>query len=674
MSGRGRRLVAATVVGLVVVLYVASVALSAANRDLHSTLPDFGVVAFAAVGGLVVLRRPENPTGPLLCAVGLSLTLMSAATEYAMRALVIAPGSLPSGPIAAYLVMWLPLVAVGSLVGVLPQVFPTGRALSPRWRLGIWAAWAYIVIGSVGNALDVETVEGLGDYQNPYAVKALTPYVGPLLVLSAIGLVVSVLCGLVTLALRWRRAVDDERQQLKWFAAGVLPLLVPVFLHETFTRFSELAIGALLPLVPVAFGVAILRYRLYDLDIVLNRTIVYTVLSGLIALLYVGLVLGAQLVIGVDRGLTTQAVATVVAAAAFQPARTYVQRTVDTLFYGDRYRPYEALSRLGVLLEHSPVPETVLPGVVESVAVGLRLPYAAVELREGDGWVTAAAHGEPVRETETFPMVYQDEEIGHLIVGRRRAAGTAGTRVAPGFGVADRRLLADLARQAGVAAHAVQLTLALQRSRAALVTAREEERRRLRRDLHDGLGPALAGVILGLHAAGANVRKAPDRALDQLTGLSAQVEDAVRDIRRLVYGLRPPALDELGLALAIRREAARLEGGVDGLAIAVEVPDDGLGTLPAAVEAAAYRIVSEALTNVTRHSRARACAVRLVRDDGRGLSVEVRDDGQGLDGRPAGVGLTAMRERAAELGGSFRIESLGPGTRVLAHLPILESA
>lgn len=163
----------------------------------------------------------------------------------------------------------------------------------------------------------------------------------------------------------------------------------------------------------------------------------------------------------------------------------------------------------------------------------------------------------------------------------------------------------------------------------------------------------------------------PDRAVEQVTALTGQVEEAVRDIRRLVYGLRPPALDELGLAQAIRREAARLEGGAGGLAIAVDVPAEGLGALPAAVEAAAYRIVTEALTNVSRHARASTCAVRLSR--GPSLEVEVLDDGLGLDGQPSGVGLTAMRERAAELGGTCRIESLAAGTRVLARLPIMES-
>lgn len=664
MSQRGRRMVAWLVVGVTTALYAAAVWLSALNRDLHSSLSSVGLLGFAVVGGLILVRRPENRTGWLLCGVGLSMVALGASTEYATRALITAPGSLPAGPVAAYLVMWCPLVGIGLLVCLLPQVFPDGRALSRRWRPGIWAAWVYMVVGTLANVLDPQVVEGVGNYQNPYPARALAPYLGPFLALSGIGLGVSVLAGLVTLVLRWRRAAGDERQQLKWFAAGVAPLLVPVFLHETFTRFSEVAFGVLLPLVPVAFGVAILRYRLYDLDIVLNRAIVYTVLSGLIALVYLGLVAFAQLVVGVDRGLVTQVVATVVAAATFQPARGRIQHAVDTLFYGDRSRPYEALSRLGVLLEHAPVPETVLPGVVESVATALRLPYAAIALREGDEWVTAAAHGEPVRDTEKFPMVYQDEAIGYLTVGRRTVGGD--------FGHADRRLLADLARQAGVAAHGVQLTLALQRSRAALVTAREEERRRLRRDLHDGLGPALAGVTLGLHAAGQNVRRAPDRAVEQLAQLAGQVEEAVRDIRRLVYGLRPPALDELGLAQAIRREAARLEGGEAGLAIAVDLPDDGLGALPAAVEAAAYRIITEALTNVSRHARARTCAVRLRR--GPSLEVEVLDDGLGLSGQPSGVGLTAMRERAAELGGTCRIESLAPGTRILARLPIMESA
>jgi signal transduction histidine kinase len=668
MSRIVRTATGVAVVALAVMLFLAAVALSGFNHDTGNVLSGVGIVAFAVVGAVIVIKRPDNRVGPLLCVVGLVAAVLRAANEYALRALIVAPGSLPGGRVAAYVMMWCPLILIGLVVGLLPQVFPDGRVLSRRVRFGVWAAWGYVILGAVGNALDDEVVEGLGNYRNPYPVAALQPYVGPVVAAAAVCLGIAVLTGVVTIVLRWRRSAGDERQQLKWFVAGVLPLIVPVVLHDPFTTFSEVAFALLLPLVPAAFGVAILRYRLYDLDVVLNRALVYAVLTALIAGLYLSVVTLVETGVGADRGRWVQVVATVVAAAVFQPARSAIQRAVDRLFYGDRSRPYDAIARLGLILERAPVPETVLPGIVESVAAALRLPYVAIDLREGDEWIGAAAHGMPVGDTEEFAMVYQDGVAGRLIVGRR-----GGQK----FGHADRRLLADLARQAGVAAHGVQLTLALQRSRAALVTAREEERRRLRRDLHDGLGPALAGVTLGLHAAEAHVRNDPDRAVAQLQNLAEQVEESVRDIRRLVYGLRPPALDELGLSRAIQREAGRLES--DGLVIAVDVPSHGLGRLPAAVEAAAYRIVTEALTNVSRHAGATTCWIHLVREPAgyardQALEVEVRDNGCGLDGRPAGVGLAAMRERADELGGSCLIESLMPGTRVVARLPILEAA
>ena len=668
MSRRVSAATAVAAIGFAVVLFLAAVALSSFNHDTGNALRNVGIVTFAVVGAVIVVRRPDNRVGPLLCMVGVVAAVLGVANEYAMRALIVAPGSLPGGRAAAYVMMWCPLILVGLVVGLLPQVFPDGRVLSRGFRFGIWAAWAYVILGSVGNALDDEVVEGLGGFRNPYPVAAVQPYLGPVIAAAAVCLGIAVLTGVVTIVLRWRRSAGDERQQLKWFVAGVAPLIVPVVLHDSFNTFSEVALAVLLPLVPAAFGVAILRYRLYELDVVLNRALVYSVLTVLIAGLYLSMVTLVETVVGGDRGRWAQVLATVVAAALFQPARSAIQRAVDRLFYGDRSRPYDAIARLGLILERAPVPETVLPGIVESVAAALRLPYVAIDLREGDEWIGAAAHGTFIDHTEEFPMVYQDGVAGRLIVGRR-----GGQK----FGDADRRLLADLARQAGVAAHGVQLTLALQRSRAALVTAREEERRRLRRDLHDGLGPALAGVTLGLHAAETHVRHDPDRAVTQLRNLAEQVEESVRDIRRLVYGLRPPALDELGLSRAIQREAGRLES--DGLAIVVDVSSHGLGRLPAAVEAAAYRIITEALTNVSRHAGATTCRIRLARDPDRdatdqALEVEVRDNGCGLDGRPAGVGLTAMRERATELGGTCLVESLTPGTRVVARLPILEAA
>ena len=233
----------------------------------------------------------------------------------------------------------------------------------------------------------------------------------------------------------------------------------------------------------------------------------------------------------------------------------------------------------------------------------------------------------------------------------------------------DERLLVNLAWQVAPAAHAVALRAALEASRAALVTAREEERRRLRRDLHDGLGPALAGLTLGLDTACA-MAAGRGELQDFLTRLKADTQRAVTDIRRIVYGLRPPALDELGLAGALREEAARRERQAPGRTVVLHLPGHGLAGLPAAVEVAAYRIITEALANVLRHARAHYCQIHI--QQGPDLRLQVCDDGAGLpDGWRAGVGITAMRERAAELGGELAIGPAGPhGTRITARLPL----
>jgi len=235
----------------------------------------------------------------------------------------------------------------------------------------------------------------------------------------------------------------------------------------------------------------------------------------------------------------------------------------------------------------------------------------------------------------------------------------------------DRQLLADLGRQVGVAAHAVQATLALQRSRADLITAREEERRRLRRDLHEGLGPTLAGVTLGLGAARAQLRSAPDEADALLATLVGQAEQAIADIRKVVYGLRPPALDEFGLARALQLQAQQLATTAPALSVDVEISGEATARLPAAVEVAAFRIVSEALSNVVRHADATTCSVQLSLNGA--LEITVRDDGRGLPAdHRAGVGVTGMRERAHELGGQLTVASnAGRGTVVHARLPIV---
>ena len=299
-----------------------------------------------------------------------------------------------------------------------------------------------------------------------------------------------------------------------------------------------------------------------------------------------------------------------------------------------------------------------------AVTDALRVPYAAVELLDDTGWSIVAEHGRPAGTVEEFPMTYQAERVGRLLVSPRSPSQPLDT--------SDRRLLVDLARHVGVAAHAVRASQALQRSRVALVSAREEERRRLRRDLHEGLGPTLAGVTLGLHAAHSHVTSAPEEATKLLETLERHVEQAVADVRRVVYGLRPPALDEFGLLRALQLQASQLEATAPGLKVALDLPEHTAGQLPAAVEVAAYRIACEALTNVVRHAHATACTVHLHLDDA--LQVEIVDDGDGLplDHR-AGVGILGMRERAEELGGQLTITSDQSGTTVRAHLPVPEA-
>ena len=327
--------------------------------------------------------------------------------------------------------------------------------------------------------------------------------------------------------------------------------------------------------------------------------------------------------------------------------------------YGERDEPYGVISRLGQQLAAALAPEAVLPTIVQTVQETLKLPYVAIALQQDGEFAVVAAAGAPTDGTHHWPLAYQNETAGHLIVAPR-TSGEA-------FGPADRRLLDDLARQAGVAVHAVRLTADLRRARARLVTAQEEERRRLRRDLHDGLGPQLASQPLTIDAVCKVLAHDPATALELLQDLKAQSLAAMTDIRRLVYDLRPPALDDLGLVATLREQTRRYEHL--GVRFTIEVPER-LPALPAAVEVAAFRIVQEALTNVARHAQAQSCSVRLAIEDV--LSIEICDDGRGLPSdRRAGVGLSSMRERTEELGGRCMIEArAGGGTCVRAWLPL----
>jgi signal transduction histidine kinase len=406
--------------------------------------------------------------------------------------------------------------------------------------------------------------------------------------------------------------------------------------------------------------------RAWRADRILNRSIVYGTLSGGIILTYAASVILLRALLPGETPYAVALLSTGAGALVALPLRDRLQRIVNRLMYGDRDDPYRAIARLGKQLETSIGSEDVLEVIVGTVAQALRLPYAAIELTAAKDEPLAAVHGTRPTDTETLlrlPLVYRGDAIGHLLLAPR-SLGEA-------FGDADLRLLGDLARQAGPAVQAVRLTADLRRSRERLVTALEEERRRLQRDLHDGLGPTLAGALMKMEAARTRLDGSPGEA-DRLLGeLASDTRRTIDEVRRLTYDLRPPALDQLGLVGALRERAAEFStASAEALEIDIEAPTD-LPPLPAAVEVAAYRIGLEALTNVARHSGARRATLRLAAADGT-LDVEVVDDGRGIDAHGhSGVGHRSMRERAEELGGWVELgRGVRKGTRVHARLPL----
>ncbi len=489
---------------------------------------------------------------------------------------------------------------------------------------------------------------------------------------------------------RYRRvSTPEERQQTKWVVFGAIIALLgflllaflPLALSQLIFSGQPLSllpyvfvvtnIYLLLLLIPLSIAVAILRYRLWDIDIIINRTLVYGTMTVSVIGIYVLVVGYLGVLFRTSGNLLISLIATGLVAVLFQPLRGWLQAGVNRLMYGQRDEPYTVITRMSQRLEVTLAPDAILPTIVETVASALKLPAAVIEFAREGTFEPIASYGKPVGEMVVLPLNYQGETIGQL----RLAPRTPGEAFTP----ADRRLLDELARHAGLAAHAVRLTTDLQRSRERIVTAREEERRRLRRDLHDGLGATLAALHLQAGAIRTLMRHDLNAAEMEILDLQAEIRATVTDIRRLVYALRPPTLDELGLVEAIRQHAAQHETpgmteGVsgehdEGLRIVVEAPEQ-LPTIPAAVEIAAYRIVQEALTNVVRHAHAHACTIRLAFTAM--LQIEVIDDGVGLPTvHSSGVGLFSLHERAAELGGSCVVEPApGRGTRVLALLPL----
>ncbi|MEU1722707.1 GAF domain-containing sensor histidine kinase [Actinomadura sp. ATCC 39365] len=611
-------------------------------------------VSVPVVGAAMARSQPRNPVGWILVASGVGFPL--ACTGYLLaEAAYTAGADVPFAAWAGWLDgwPWVPALGLVPTLGLL--LFPDGRPPSPRWRPFLWLCCAQAIMLFLGLLLS-PTLSDFPEHDNPTGLAGEwgTAAAG----LSAVIALMAPLSTVAAWSVHRRRARTTDPRQLAalnlvqpaaWLLAaawwGCIALIS--FGGESIDA-TPAEVSGMLALAGTAW-VAIRRYGLFDGRRVLSATMAYGLLTVLVFTVYLG-------VAAVVRLLTSEAVsealAVVAATLVALPLRDVLQRAVNRIVYGYRDDPAGALVQLSRRLEAAALPEEVLPSVARTVQAALRVPYVEVRLGQNVRACAGDPSGDPPEE---FPLVFAGETVGTLAVAGRDPGGA--------FTPGERRLLSGLAGQIAAAGHAVSLTADLLRSRERLVSALEEERRRLRRDLHDGLGPALAGTVLGLQRARSRLATDADAVAGQLNELTAQVQEAVAEIRRLVYGLRPPALDELGLIGALREQARTLGPFV------VEGPQEE-PVLPAAVEVAAYRIALEAMTNAARHAHAGRGTVRI--SAGTALHLEINDDGIGIpDGYRAGVGITSMRERAAELGGTCLVERATPnGTTIRATLPL----
>ncbi|MFT4166564.1 MAG: histidine kinase [Microlunatus sp.] len=616
---------------------------------LESFVITNGVMAlsFGICGGTLAWHRPGNPIGWLFGA-GALLQAVATAAPPVGDAWLAAGASQPVLRLLVTLFLYSWPWAIGLTVPLALLLFPDGRPATPGWR---WVVILVVVTAplfalQMGSSPE-PAEEGL---PNGYLTLAAYDQLGVLWRFSDLRTASAYLAALVALGVRYRRGGEQVRRQLLW----LLVALVVVFatnLVWTLVSGAPVAVLLAIPLIPVAVTVAIVRYRLLDIRLVASRAVSWLLLSLGVLLAYVSLV--ALLDRFVAAQLGRSAAVTVLLVLVVAPLVPRLQRIVDRSMYGDRADPAQVVSRLGAQLTSA---SPGLSGVAASIRQALKLPYVALLRDERP----AAADGDRPSRVEAIELSFDDEVVGELEVGLRPGE----RRLAE----ADRRVLALVSAPLAVAVHATAVSAELQQSRERIVEAREEERRRLRRQLHDGLGPTLTGIAFTADAA-ANHVSDRDRVTELLAALGRDARDALADVRQVVDDLRPPALDELGLAGALQQRAEQLSRRSDGsmVRVHVDVPAE-IPPLPAAVEVAAYRIATEALTNIARHSGADAAVVRLRCVDG--LQLSITDNGPRNGRWQPGVGLQAMRERAVELGGTFAAGPTADGGAVRVSFPM----
>ncbi|MEO6797126.1 MAG: sensor histidine kinase [Candidatus Dormibacter sp.] len=649
-------------------------------------------LGYGTFGAFLAARRPGNSIGWLCLATGLASAALVFSEEYAIRGIVVAPGSLPAGLAVTMVLPGLAALVWPSFIYMIVAVYPTGRPSARRWWSAIWAAAAFGLLFALSNLLAPGPLSA--PIRQSVALHLSNPFGTPLgatvtnlrnspLVLLPFVLAVAAVVD------RWRRARGEERQQLKWLAAVGL-LLVLVFVAFGTFDVAQVShpdwLGALIALVmllgftfgiPGAIVVAILRYRLYEIDVVLNRTLVYGALAVFITVVYVGIVVGIGSLIG-SRGqpnLALSIVATAVVAVAFQPVRERVERIANRLVYGQRATPYEVLTQFSHRVAAAVANEEVLPRLARVLVEGTGSTAASVWMRR-DGAAIAAAtwpHNlPPVSSAEADRAVrvrHQGEDLGELTLKKR-----------PGepFSPVEEKLVGDIAAQAGQVLRNVRLTAELQarlreisaqavelrESRQRIVAAQDAERRRLERNIHDGAQQHLVALAVKLRLTATLAKKDTKRAIPSIDELRRQTRDALETLGALAAGLYPPVLRDRGIAAALAAQTA-------SSAMPIQVVSDVAGRYPEELEAAVYFCCQEAIQNAIKHANTGRVRVRLA-ERGDALSFEVTDDGAGFDPSTAtqGVGMQNMADRIAAAGGSLTIESVpGSGTTVRGRVP-----
>jgi signal transduction histidine kinase len=655
----------------------------------------------AVLGALVASRRPRNPTGWLFLFVAVVGALQGVEDQYVRFALVTHPGSLPAVVWAAWLDGWsILLIFPAGGVALLLLLLPDGRLPSRRWRAVVPIAVVLTVLNTVFTALTPgplvlnSSAINYAAPSNPVGITALQGIFGTGNATSAtgalwaLGLAVLLLAAAAPLV-RMRRSEGEQRQQLKWIAYAVLTTVVAVI------PFSFLA-GPVLPnwafdipivlgfgvAFPIAAGIAIFKHRLYDIDVVISRTVVYGSLAVFITAVYVGIAVGIGALIGGGGkpNLGLSILATAIVAVGFQPVRERVQRVANRLVYGKRATPYEVLSQFSERVAESYATDDVMPRMARVLAEGTGAQRADVWLRSGSVWrdaavwpIDAAAFASTPAEDGALPsssrgdrvvaVRHQGELLGALSVTKR-----SGESLTP----VEESLLSHLAHQAGLVVKNVGLTADLQMrldelraSRQRLVGAQDEERRRLERNLHDGAQQHLVALKVKLGLAEMLLDRDPVKAQTTLVQLKADADEALETLRDLARGIYPPLLADKGLTAALESQARKAT-------VEVVVHGDGIGRYSQQVEAAVYFSVLEAMQNVQKYAGATKVVVRL-REEADRLAFAVEDDGCGFDVATVsrGSGLNNMEDRLDALGGSLQVvSSIGQGTSLQGWLAI----